>query len=127
MTEPIRLRPHHMLCLRFFSGKGYRSEFISNMAQISAALQNDSSKIVLIDGCDDICTACPNSDGEKCESHAKSGLYDSRCLALTGFSPGQVLTWRQLCESAEKNILSPGRLSEICGDCCWSGICGSLV
>lgn len=51
MTE-IKLRAHHLLCMRFFEGRGYSEAFVQNMAQVLKA-----ERCVITDGADDICAA----------------------------------------------------------------------
>ena len=40
------IRPHHMLCMQFFEGKGYSDGFVASMAAIKEKLEkeNDVSK-----------------------------------------------------------------------------------
>ena len=37
-AEPIRLRPHHGLCMAYFVGEGYSSGFSRHMGEVLAAL-----------------------------------------------------------------------------------------
>jgi len=50
----IRLRPHHMLCMLTYIGKGYSSSFVSNYNNIARRL-SAGEDIEIIDGPDDIC------------------------------------------------------------------------
>ena len=54
-----RIRAHHGMCLAFFQGKGYSGAFVENMANMKAILE-ENPDILLLDGPDDICAACPN-------------------------------------------------------------------
>ncbi len=55
----LKLRPHHLLCLSLFEGKGYDDAFAANMADVLRRLAAEGS-FVLTGGCDGICSACPN-------------------------------------------------------------------
>ena len=55
----LKLRPHHLLCLSLFEGKGYDHAFAANMADVLRRLAAEGS-FTLVGGCDAICSACPN-------------------------------------------------------------------
>ncbi len=50
----IRLRPHHLLCMLTYAGRGYTPRFISGMADLIARL-GQGEEIVVVAGPDDIC------------------------------------------------------------------------
>jgi len=50
----IRLRPHHLLCMLTYAGRGYTPRFTSGMDDLIARL-GGGEEILLIDGPDDIC------------------------------------------------------------------------
>jgi len=50
----IRLRPHHLLCMLTYAGRGYTPRFTSSMDDLIQRLGN-GEEIDLIDGPDDIC------------------------------------------------------------------------
>jgi len=119
MSSELVLRPHHGLCLGFFRGEGYDGAFTRNMTGVLASLTPDTP-VCLTVGHDVLCAACPNR-GDGCPNAA---AYDRRVLALCGLRAGQRLSWGRLRQSAEENILSPGRLARVCGDCQWAALCG---
>ncbi|RJX25491.1 MAG: DUF1284 domain-containing protein [Dethiobacter sp.] len=50
------IRGHHLLCLRYFQGKGYSKKFVEKMGGIESSLKsNPRQKIVVINSCDAIC------------------------------------------------------------------------
>jgi hypothetical protein len=51
---PIRLRPHHLLCLLTYVGKGYHPTFTANFDDIAKRLSK-GAKILIVSGPDDIC------------------------------------------------------------------------
>ena len=55
----IKLRPHHLLCLSLFEGKGYDNAFAANMADVLKQLAAEGC-FTLTEGHDAICSACPN-------------------------------------------------------------------
>ena len=50
----IHLRPHHLLCLLTYVGKGYGDAFIRNYDRIAQRLSMGEA-IMVVDGPDDIC------------------------------------------------------------------------
>ena len=61
MQDMIHLRPHHLLCLQAFRGKGYSESFVKKMTEVHAMLrENPKLEIRLAEGADDLCAACPN-------------------------------------------------------------------
>ena len=83
------IRPHHMLCLQFFEGKGYSDEFITNMADIKNILDRENPYVEIVSGVDDLCVKCPNCIGENCKNEKNINtvyLFDrtnKRCYYLT--------------------------------------------
>ncbi len=50
----VRLRPHHLLCILTYAGKGYTPTFVENYTQIVRRLNNEED-VELVHGADDIC------------------------------------------------------------------------
>nr|WP_302599942.1 DUF1284 domain-containing protein [uncultured Cellulosilyticum sp.] len=118
----LRLRPHHILCLTFFEGKGYSSDFVINMGNIHKALK-DENEIEIILGKDAICEKCPNMIGEGCTSQSKVERYDQQVAKLCGLKEGQVLNYGKFKNLAYTQIIEQKQLNSVCGDCQWIEIC----
>ena len=41
MQDMIHLRPHHLLCLQAFRGKGYSESFVKKMTEVHARLREN--------------------------------------------------------------------------------------
>lgn len=74
----IRLRPHHLLCLLTYVGKGYSRAFVENYDRIAKRI-NDGEDIVVVEGPDDICA--PISDDHDAHCHRASVLARDRTAA----------------------------------------------
>lgn len=121
---PLPLRPHHSLCFQNFTGKGYSSAFTLSLSRIRDCLMKDPERTVsLTTECDRVCDACPQRTGNVCSS-LKPSLYDQNVLSMTGLSPGQVLSWKELLSLTEP--LNRNRLEECCPGCQWLSLCLSL-
>lgn len=61
----IHLRPHHLLCLLTYAGKGYSADFVQNYDRIAARL-SAGEEIEIVDGPDDICAPLLTEDAPHC-------------------------------------------------------------
>lgn len=116
------LRAHHGLCLAFFRGKGYSSEFVENMTNIKTALCSDPL-VKIVTETEDICCCCPNNINEKCKSFQQVLRYDNDVLHACGLHSGTVLPYSAFEKLVHEKILDPGLREKICGDCQWSSLC----
>ena len=66
----MQLRPHHILCIAHYEGKGYSEEFNIKMQAIIEALKS-GGQFELTFGPDDLCASCPNLVGGICSSEEK--------------------------------------------------------
>lgn len=121
---PTPLRPHHGLCMAYFVGYGYGGGFEANMARVIDSLKRDS-EIVLTDGADVICAACPKCMGGVCADREKSDAYDRAALEICGFSAGDRLTFSEFTSRVEERIIEGGSRRRVCGGCQWESICDS--
>ncbi|MCH5323955.1 MAG: DUF1284 domain-containing protein [Eubacterium sp.] len=122
MKEYI-IRPHHGMCLAFFSGKGYSEEFVKNMTEIKSQLAKNP--LVCITGeADMLCAFCPNNKDGICTSEEKVREYDRQVLEKCGLSVGDVLPFLDFEKLVQENILLCGKRKEICGNCEWNELCG---
>lgn len=123
MAERLyQIRPHHGLCLCFFRGKGYSSEFVENMTRLKAALE-ENPRIRLTGNADDICAECPNNLAGCCRTAEKVARYDREVLRRCGLSDGDVIPFRELEARVRQMILLSGQREEVCGDCQWNELC----
>ncbi len=116
------LRPHHLLCISFFEGKGYSPEFIDNMIKVINRLER-ASLIRLIVATDSICSCCPHNQDSKCSSESKVNYYDKTVLSICKLQEGQLLNFHKLKELVDTQIIRAERLAAVCGDCQWYTIC----
>lgn len=54
-TRPIRLRPHHFLCMLTYGGRGYTEEFVANFDRIIERLNTGEATVEIVAGPDDVC------------------------------------------------------------------------
>lgn len=85
MSE-IRLRPHHLLCVLTYGGRGYTPAFVEGMNQLVDALSAGAT-VEVITGPDDICAPmmrCPDHPDFHCENPSVAARD---ALALEDLAP----------------------------------------
>ncbi len=129
----IQLRPHHLLCIQNYCGHGYDEAFTKHMDLVTDSLRKRPDQTVrLIDGCDDLCLACPNRKEDPrnighdiCDSQEKVLRMDREVILACGFNPGEEAAWEVLAKSAKDKILLTAAFENICAECCWYDLCAS--
>ena len=121
----MKLRPHHLMCIRNFVGKGYDSAFTARMSEIIDMLKQDPG-IELTGGCDDLCSACPHNMDGICESAEKAGRYDRGVTEACGLAAGERKSWTELSGMVDEAVFSAGQFERICSDCQWFETCREI-
>ena len=121
------IRPHHALCMCFFTGKGYSPAFTENMKNIVHELAHPAQEVRIVYGADSICSACPHLKDGVCASGERAAGFDRRTAVSCGFTDGMVISSAELFAAVRGNIIGCGRLSEVCSSCEWYGqICSRM-
>lgn len=131
---PLRLRPHHGLCISFFRGSGYSEEFTEHMKEVICRLK-DNPEIILAHGEDEVCSVCPNRTPQGCRERQKVESYDRKVLELCGLGVRREeqsgseyrLFWEEFRQAVEKRIIRAGKRREVCGDCEWDRLCEQIA
>lgn len=118
----LKLRPHHLVCLTLFRGKGYSPDFTRNVRRMLREIRR-GALIELVEGCDDVCSKCPYIKDNKCMKHESSEVevreMDLGWLRELGLNYGDKL--RTLEVAKEK--ATPINLQSICRKCEWLLFC----
>lgn len=110
------------MCLAFFQGKGYNSEFTKHMAEMKSRLEQNP--LVCITGQTDvICSACPNNEQGRCTTAERVAGYDRQVLLRCQVEEGQIMSFSDFEKLVYDKILLPDKRKEICGDCQWDCYC----
>lgn len=113
------LRPHHLLCTQGYGGKGYSEEFVENMDCLTKQLRGDTPvKIRVRFSTDDLCSHCPNKQGENlCSTDEKVQRFDRKTVEYFQLEEKEYI-YQDLTEKIQKQI-TPEMLEDICRGCCW--------
>jgi len=126
----LYLRPHHLLCLLFYEGKGYDEAFVKNMDLIIAHLQQHQTvQILLTDGADSICSCCPNQmKNEQCSSNQKVKRLDKEVIHTFALKTGEYYNYHHITNVIHQ-ALNEDNFKKICSECEWykQGICGKGI
>ena len=123
-SNPLRLRPHHLLCIQKFAGHGYDENFTRYMASLVEALQAEpETPVILVAGADDLCARCPHQASGVCDAREKVDAIDGAVLSLCGFSCGERAAWSELSRAARERVLAAPAFARVCADCEWFGLC----
>ncbi len=125
----LNIRPHHLLCMQAYIGKGYSEEFVENMNLVVDKLKkNKSQTIRIVDNTDDICLKCPNNVGEsKCKYNTKVLSIDEKVRKYFELEAGEY-TYEYLLEKL-KQKLTVEIFQDICSNCEWfdMGMCKKFI
>ena len=120
--EKYSIRPHHMLCLQFFEGKGYSEAFVANMLAVKEKLEEGNPLVEIVTGADDLCRKCPNYAYGKCKNEDEILEHDRR-VAKAADSLENLNTWEHIKETMYTEIINKNKVKEVCVQCRWSDIC----
>jgi hypothetical protein len=120
----IRLRGHHLICLHFFLGEGYKPEFIENLRGVLRRA-GAGEEIEIAEGADDICRECPYLEDTVClyDKNAENEIreMDRTATALLGLENKGTVNWTDI----KKKIRSVfGTWAKrYCEECDWRLVC----
>lgn len=127
----IRLRPHHLLCLLTYAGKGYSPAFTANYDVIAGRISRGED-ILIVDGPDDICAPLLGD----AEPHCRRGSVAERDrLAARDLGPllpgpiraGVRIRLEKETVKAMRGAFAEGRARSACPGCEWNSLCSSIA
>ncbi|MGB9715398.1 MAG: DUF1284 domain-containing protein [Thermodesulfovibrionales bacterium] len=123
MFDKLNLRGHHLICLHFFEGEGYDSNFIENLKNIMQRTENEN--INVCDGADDVCEKCPYLKDYRCQydNNADDEIrdMDEVALRLLKIEQGAKIRWEDVRKKIPEIFLQWFRA--YCYDCDWLKAC----
>ncbi len=120
-----RLRGHHLICLQFYRGEGYDEKFVKNLEAVLSRVEKEGALIV--EGADDICSACPYLVDGKCRysegSDEEIKYLDVLALNLLDLSPESIVKWKDVKKRIENLGVLEIWMKEACSNCDWRKVC----
>lgn len=126
----IRLRPHHLLCLLTYAGKGYGPAFTANYDVIAGRISKGED-IEIVEGPDDICAPLLDDAEPHCWRNSVKERDRLAASALGELLPGSIQTGARM-------TLNPGvvqrmrmafaanRTRAACLGCEWNDLCSGI-
>ncbi|THV23106.1 DUF1284 domain-containing protein [Peteryoungia ipomoeae] len=127
----IRLRPHHLLCMLTYVGKGYSPAFVANYEAIAARL-SAGEDIELVDGPDDICAPLTDDPSAHChgasviDRDAEAQAAVARMLGSPIGSGARITPTASLLSRMRQNF-AKGEIRTACSGCEWAGLCDQVA
>ena len=128
----IRVRPHHLLCMLTFVGKGYTPAFIENFEEIARRIAAGNEKVEVVEGPDDICSAyltdknchCHNASVAERDRLAKEALAN---LLQQPVQPGQAVLLTSDTLHKMRTAFVAGTIRTACNGCQWKSLCDEMA
>lgn len=120
----MKIRGHHLLCMRYFQGKGYSKGFVDNFQKVIDKLRKNLI-IEVVSQTDVICSKCPHLSNGRCvkkglKSELRVRKKDELILKYIGLKPGTKLRF----DSAQKAVEARLKLlKKSCRNCEWKRYC----
>ncbi len=127
----VRLRPHHLLCILTFAGRGYSPAFTDNMAVIAGRLAAGED-IEIVEGPDDICAPLLGEVDPHCHRSSVNERDDRAANAVEQVLRRPIRPGGRFALSDERigrlrDAFASGRLRSGCGGCEWHDLCSSIA
>jgi hypothetical protein len=123
-NRSMRLRGHHLICLHFFRGEGYSSDFVANLYELLDRAKS-GEEIEVVDSADDVCRQCPHLKEEICcyREHFEAAIkeMDSAAFELLATAANRKIEWLMIGESLP--AIFKDWSNRFCQDCDWNAAC----
>jgi len=128
----IRLRPHHLLCMLTFAGKGYSPEFIANFERIIDRIASGNQTVEITFAPDDICAPlladaschCRNTSVSTRDTLAAESLGQ---LLQQPIETGTHLTLTAATLDRMRHAFQQGTIRKACKGCQWVPLCDGIA
>lgn len=127
----VRLRPHHLLCMLTFVGKGYTAAFTENYIRIAARL-SAGEDILVVEGPDDVCAPMLGEAGMHClnesvaDRDGKASAAVEVLLKLPA-GPGASIRPSEDLLLRMRQAFAAGAIRDACQRCEWSPLCTGIA
>ena len=110
--------------MKYFNGRGYNKEFVSNFYKVIKKLENNPI-IKVINYPDIICGSCPHNVNNKCikkgpDFENKVREKDNIVMKCLGIKPNKIIKVKDFANLVSLRL---NKLREICKDCEWKQYC----
>jgi len=127
----VRVRPHHLLCLLTYVGKGYSAAFVANYDVIARRLSS-GEEVELVEGPDDICgplldDADPHCWRDSVTERDRQAALDLKELLGRPVEAGAVMSLTAARLQRMRAAFASGKTRAACGGCEWHELCTAIA
>lgn len=127
----VRLRPHHLLCLLTYVGRGYTPAFVANYDRIAKRL-SDGECVLVIDKPDDICAALlcepdPHCFRDSVRMRDAQAAADVGQLLGISISAGVRIEMHPALLARMRAAFAGGATRKACLGCEWFELCSGIA
>jgi uncharacterized protein len=127
----VRLRPHHLLCLLTYVGKGYSPAFTANYDAVARRLSS-GEEIEIVAGPDDICAPLLGDPGAHCLRESvirrdEAAAVDNAHLLGIPVAAGSRIPLTAETLARLRRAFAAGTSRSACGGCEWSALCSRIA
>ena len=120
----LKLRAHHLLCLKGFQGYGYDENFTQNMIKINSKRKESKTTILITNTPDDICNKCPNLKNNICENkNQNERIIKMDNAVLKKIDNKKEYPSTELFNKVDEIFNTKNSVNEICDKCKWQEKC----
>lgn len=126
----VRLRPHHLLCMLTYVGKGYSTAFVENYDQLVARI-GDGEDIAVVAGPDDVCRPFLEGGQGHCLEPDVVNRDRTAAVSLTRLglhlAEGAVVRLDAQLLRQMREAFAAGGIRAACAGCQWSPLCDGVA
>jgi hypothetical protein len=127
----IRLRPHHLLCILTYAGKGYSPAFVANYDTLAARI-GAGEDVLLVSGPDDICAPLLGEADAHCFNTSvterdRLASRDVGTLWGKAVAEGDILTLDAARLKRMREAFATQAIRSACPGCEWHDLCTGIA
>lgn len=132
MPDSVRLRPHHLLCMLTYLGKGYTPTFIKNFDALATRIAS-GEMIQVVHGPDDVCAPLHSGiPGYHCVDGEISlrdtfATQDLEALLDIGLRKNMRLQVDAERLTQMRQAFQAGTIRRACKKCLWDNVCTEVA
>jgi hypothetical protein len=127
----VSIRPHHLLCMLTYLGKGYTPAFVENYSTIVQRL-NGGEPVKLVEGPDALCQPMLDEPGCHCRNESvqnrdRTAAADIANVLGRRLENGDTLVLNRPVLSLLREAFVNGTIRKACDGCEWQPLCSNIA
>ncbi|MBE7184636.1 MAG: DUF1284 domain-containing protein [Methylobacterium mesophilicum] len=127
----VRIRPHHLLCMLSYVGKGYSAPFTANYDRIAQRL-SAGERMLIVEGPDDICAPLLDEPEAHCRRDSvterdRTSARDVGALLGLEIEVGTRFSLDPALVRRMRQAFASGETRGACTGCEWKSLCDGIA